>query len=173
VLPVWKEYYEDDKQLVMILEMMKGGEVLEHLKTITKYSEKAAAALFRQQLSALAHLHTRSVATQQHAQLGCPPAVDILTRSAHPVVSHHLQIGTCRTKPSGGCLFKCGLAHQTVWRAHIGDAAVAGAAIVTEKACCNLKVWKNKWCIISCLRSDHIAKCVILNMINVLLQENS
>lgn len=56
-----KEYYEDDKQLVMILEMLKGGEVLEHLKTITKYSEKAAAALFRQQLSALAHLHTRGI----------------------------------------------------------------------------------------------------------------
>eukprot|EP00873_Tetraselmis_striata_P029145 jgi/Tetstr1/449409/TSEL_036504.t1 len=56
------EYYEDERQLVMVLELLQGGEVLTELKSIHRYSEKVAAALCREMLSGLAHIHDRGFA---------------------------------------------------------------------------------------------------------------
>ena len=50
---------EDELQLVLVLELLDGGEMLEHIRELKKYSEKIAAHLFKQQLAAIATLHKR------------------------------------------------------------------------------------------------------------------
>jgi serine/threonine protein kinase len=43
----------------MVLELLKGGELLEHIQEIKKYTERKAAQLFVQILRAVAHMHSK------------------------------------------------------------------------------------------------------------------
>ena len=43
----------------MVLEMLQGGELLEHLKSVKFYKEQKAAQLFRQIASAVQFMHER------------------------------------------------------------------------------------------------------------------
>uniref|UniRef100_A0A061SES5 Kinase-like protein n=1 Tax=Tetraselmis sp. GSL018 TaxID=582737 RepID=A0A061SES5_9CHLO len=54
-----KESYEDEAQLVMVLERLKGGELLEHLKAIKFYCEQKAAQLFVQIARAVNFMHEK------------------------------------------------------------------------------------------------------------------
>jgi len=54
-----KESYEDSYQLVMVLELLQGGELLEHLKSVKHYSEQKAAQLFRQIADAVYFMHEK------------------------------------------------------------------------------------------------------------------
>mmetsp|Transcript_33989 Transcript_33989/g.60690 ORF Transcript_33989/g.60690 Transcript_33989/m.60690 type:complete len:439 (-) Transcript_33989:334-1650(-) len=54
-----KESYEDNNQLVMVLELLQGGELLEHLKSVKHYSEQKAAQLFRQIADAVYFMHEK------------------------------------------------------------------------------------------------------------------
>jgi serine/threonine protein kinase len=54
-----QESYEDNNQLVMVLELLQGGELLEHLKSVKHYSEQKAAQLFRQIADAVYFMHEK------------------------------------------------------------------------------------------------------------------
>ncbi|KAG2444853.1 hypothetical protein HXX76_001594 [Chlamydomonas incerta] len=51
------ETSHDDEWLVLILEYLSGGEMLEHLHKVKKYTEMEAAKLFAQVVSAISYLH--------------------------------------------------------------------------------------------------------------------
>uniref|UniRef100_A0A7S1SMM9 Protein kinase domain-containing protein n=1 Tax=Tetraselmis chuii TaxID=63592 RepID=A0A7S1SMM9_9CHLO len=53
------DHYENSDQIVMVLELLKGGELLEHIQEIKKYTERKAAQLFVQILRAVAHMHSK------------------------------------------------------------------------------------------------------------------
>eukprot|EP00951_Prasinocladus_malaysianus_P039916 scaffold452305_cov52-Prasinocladus_malaysianus.AAC.1 len=54
-----KDSYEDRDHLILVLENLKGGELLEHIQEITHYSEQKAAILFCQLAKAVAHMHSK------------------------------------------------------------------------------------------------------------------
>eukprot|EP01114_Cavostelium_apophysatum_P024052 TRINITY_DN9285_c1_g1_i1.p1 TRINITY_DN9285_c1_g1~~TRINITY_DN9285_c1_g1_i1.p1 ORF type:complete len:401 (+),score=116.65 TRINITY_DN9285_c1_g1_i1:189-1391(+) len=56
-----KEVFEDRKRLILVLELMRGGEVLEQLRKRKYYSEKEACHLMKKILSAVAFLHSCGV----------------------------------------------------------------------------------------------------------------
>eukprot|EP00873_Tetraselmis_striata_P042254 jgi/Tetstr1/462518/TSEL_007507.t1 len=53
------DHYENSEQMVMVLELLKGGELLQHIQEIRQYTERKAAQLFIQILSAVAHMHSK------------------------------------------------------------------------------------------------------------------
>lgn len=55
------EHSETAEQLVLVLEYLGGGGLLEHLTEVEHYSEAAAAALFKQMLQAVCFMHSRNV----------------------------------------------------------------------------------------------------------------
>ena len=55
------EEQETPQHLVMVLEYLQGGGLLEHLKEVEHYNEAQAAHLFSQILSAVHYMHTRRV----------------------------------------------------------------------------------------------------------------
>jgi serine/threonine protein kinase len=52
---------EDPKHLVMALEYLRGGGLLEHLGEVEHYSEAVAAQLFTQMLLAVQYMHSRHI----------------------------------------------------------------------------------------------------------------
>jgi len=54
-----KESFEDNFQLVMVIEWLRGGELLEHLKSVKHYNEQKAAQLFRQIADAVRFMHEK------------------------------------------------------------------------------------------------------------------
>lgn len=46
----------------MVLELLQGGELLEHLKSVKHYSEQKAAQLFRQIADAVYFMHEKYAA---------------------------------------------------------------------------------------------------------------
>eukprot|EP00892_Ulva_mutabilis_P011554 jgi/Ulvmu1/8771/UM048_0026.1 len=53
--------YQSSHQWVFVLEHLKGGMLLNDLAKLKRYSEKTAAAVFRQVLSAVAYLHENNI----------------------------------------------------------------------------------------------------------------
>eukprot|EP00192_Tetraselmis_astigmatica_P005061 CAMPEP_0117662494 /NCGR_PEP_ID=MMETSP0804-20121206/8081_1 /TAXON_ID=1074897 /ORGANISM="Tetraselmis astigmatica, Strain CCMP880" /LENGTH=477 /DNA_ID=CAMNT_0005469393 /DNA_START=171 /DNA_END=1605 /DNA_ORIENTATION=- len=51
--------YEDSDILVLVLELLSGGEMLRHIQEIKHYTERQAAVLFSQISLALAHMHSK------------------------------------------------------------------------------------------------------------------
>jgi len=56
-----KEVYEDRKRLVLIMELMRGGELLEQIRKKKYYSEKEASAIARQIIEAISYLHKNGI----------------------------------------------------------------------------------------------------------------
>jgi len=56
-----KEVFEDRKRLVLVLELMKGGELLQRLRRKKFYSEKEASNIIRKVLEATAYLHKNGI----------------------------------------------------------------------------------------------------------------
>jgi len=52
-----KDVYEDRRRLVLVLEYMKGGELLQHLRKKKFYSEKEASVIIKKVIHAIAYLH--------------------------------------------------------------------------------------------------------------------
>jgi len=52
---------EDQNAIVMVLELLKGGELLQHIKRVEKLSETQAKNLFRQVAQAVAHIHSKGL----------------------------------------------------------------------------------------------------------------
>jgi len=56
-----KEVYEDRKRLILVLEFMKGGELLQHIRRKKFYSEKEASIIIKKVIEAAAYLHKNGV----------------------------------------------------------------------------------------------------------------
>jgi len=56
-----KEVYEDRKRLILVLEFMKGGELLQHIRRKKFYSEKEASSIIQKVIEAAAYLHKNGV----------------------------------------------------------------------------------------------------------------
>lgn len=55
------EEMEDENQLVMALEYLKGGGLLEHLFEVEHYTEAQAAFLFTQMVKAVQYMHSKGI----------------------------------------------------------------------------------------------------------------
>jgi serine/threonine protein kinase len=55
------EKFEDENQLVLVLECLEGGGLLEHLCVVENYSEAQAAFLFTQMVKAIQYMHSRNI----------------------------------------------------------------------------------------------------------------
>jgi serine/threonine protein kinase len=55
------EHMDNEHQLVIVLEFLKGGGLLEHLYEVEHYSESEAACIFRQLVSAVEYAHSKSI----------------------------------------------------------------------------------------------------------------
>jgi serine/threonine protein kinase len=55
------EDLDDGKNLVIVLEYLKGGGLLEHLFEVEHYTEAQAAYLFQQMLQAVEYMHSSSI----------------------------------------------------------------------------------------------------------------
>lgn len=56
------EIYEDPNELVLIFELMEGGDLYEKIKTKKKYCEKEIFWIFLQIMKGLEYLHSKGVA---------------------------------------------------------------------------------------------------------------
>jgi len=56
-----KEVFEDRRRLVLVLEFMKGGELLQHIRKKKFYSEKEASFIIKKVIQAAAYLHKNGV----------------------------------------------------------------------------------------------------------------
>lgn len=56
------ETYMDKKYYHIVMEFCEGGELFEHLISIGKFSEADAAAIIKQILSAIRHVHEKNIA---------------------------------------------------------------------------------------------------------------
>lgn len=61
-----EDVFEDEVNYYLVLELVSGGELFEHLITKGSYSEKTAAAILRDLADALRFLHKRGIV---HADL--------------------------------------------------------------------------------------------------------
>ena len=52
---------DDGKNLIMALEYLKGGGLLEHLVEVEHYTEERAASLFTQMLQAVCYMHSKHI----------------------------------------------------------------------------------------------------------------
>ena len=55
------EVYESEMYIHMVLEYLKGGQLLAHLQTKGTYSEKDASLVIRRVLEALDYCHSRNI----------------------------------------------------------------------------------------------------------------
>jgi calcium-dependent protein kinase len=55
------EYFDDAKNVYLITEICKGGELFDHIVEKEFLSEKEAAHIFRQILNAINHCHKRGI----------------------------------------------------------------------------------------------------------------
>ena len=55
------EVYESDLYIHLVLEYLRGGELLTHLKNKGAYSEKDAAIVIRRVLEALEYCHSQNI----------------------------------------------------------------------------------------------------------------
>ena len=55
------EVYENELYIHLVMEYLKGGELLAHLKDKGVYSEKDASLLIKRVLEALAYCHARNI----------------------------------------------------------------------------------------------------------------
>ena len=56
------EFYQDDTYLYIVSEFYDGGELFEKIVGMTAFTEKEAANVMKQILSAVTYLHTNNVA---------------------------------------------------------------------------------------------------------------
>lgn len=56
-----EEMFEDSKHFYLVLELVSGGELFEHLIKSGAYSEQTAATLLRDLAGALSFLHARNI----------------------------------------------------------------------------------------------------------------
>lgn len=56
------EVYEDNNELILIFELMEGGDLYEKIKTKKNYSEKEIFWIFLQIMKGLEYLHSKGVA---------------------------------------------------------------------------------------------------------------
>ncbi|KAH9600920.1 Protein kinase domain [Trypanosoma melophagium] len=55
------DHFESEKQIYLILDLLNGGMLFNHIVRLSHYSEKSASDLVRNLLSALAHIHSRGI----------------------------------------------------------------------------------------------------------------
>jgi len=56
-----KEVFEDRKRLILVLEFMKGGELLQRIRKKKRYSEKEASYIIKKVVQAAAYLHKNGI----------------------------------------------------------------------------------------------------------------
>ena len=79
------DVFEDDHQLCLVTELMRGGDLFKHLSKASTFTEGEAARLARQIVSAVAHLHEHGVVSTTHCDRKAP--------------AHDLEACTATSKP--------------------------------------------------------------------------
>lgn len=81
--------HETPQHLVMVLEYLKGGGLLEHLIEVEHYSEGQAAHLFSQILSAVRYMHDREVPIMHRDIKVCSRLLTLLQQCVQEYAVQH------------------------------------------------------------------------------------
>jgi serine/threonine protein kinase len=57
-----EDVYEDRHYIYIVMELLKGGELFDRIRKLSKYTESDARRVFRQMVQAVDHLHTNRIA---------------------------------------------------------------------------------------------------------------
>jgi calcium-dependent protein kinase len=83
------EHMDNGHQLVIVLELLKGGGLLEHLFEVEHYSESEAAYIFRQLVSAVEYVHSKNI---MHRDIKPENAVFVESAPGLKRTKSHLQV---------------------------------------------------------------------------------